>query len=333
MEKKWYRDERLWGSEYVGEYEGELVFMYPEGLEGEVELRECENRIREVYEGYYGVGSMEGIRWLRGEGERRVWIGLLGRRSSLIEKRRWISKEQLIANGGGVVGSMMVEYLLSCAGYKSSICDMVEATGLNELKIREVIERNERNNKSLYLWNSYKDEVSLVVLPDDMLFGDRDVLDDVLRKEEERFLKDGGHVEEIEAKDEKSRELLLERGYVSMLRETYEEFKGDVEISGDIAMEKRRMRSRKNKGVCEQPEPRAVEGGDYIYLRVIDDMRSRADMGVRKYGTYLQAFNGRDGLRDAYEEVLDLAVYLRQVIDERDERMKEAGDLMKRLGV
>ena len=71
------------------------------------------------------------------------------------------------------------------------------------------------------------------------------------------------------------------------------------------------------KGVCEQPEPRVVENRGYVYERVIEDMRARADMGLRKYGTYLQACNGRDGLRDAYEEVLDLAVYLRQVIDER----------------
>ena len=87
------------------------------------------------------------------------------------------------------------------------------------------------------------------------------------------------------------------------------------------------------KGVCEQPEPKRVEGRGYVYERVIEDMRARADMGLRKYGTYLQACNGRDGLRDAYEEVLDLAVYLRQVIDERDERMSGVGDLMKKLGV
>ena len=87
-----------------------------------------------------------------------------------------------------------------------------------------------------------------------------------------------------------------------------------------------------SKGVSEQPEP-VSNNGDYVYLRVMEDMRARADMGLKKYGTYLQAFNGRDGLRDAYEEVLDLAVYLRQVIDERDERMKDAGELMKRLGV
>lgn len=36
----------------------------------------------------------------------------------------------------------------------------------------------------------------------------------------------------------------------------------------------------------------------------------------------LQAFNGRDVLRDAYEEALDLATYLRQCIEERDRPRK-----------
>lgn len=40
--------------------------------------------------------------------------------------------------------------------------------------------------------------------------------------------------------------------------------------------------------------------------------------GRRKYGTPLQAHNGRDPLVDAYQEALDLCVYLRQAIAERD---------------
>jgi hypothetical protein len=41
-------------------------------------------------------------------------------------------------------------------------------------------------------------------------------------------------------------------------------------------------------------------------------------MGRRKYGTALEANNGRDALMDAYQEALDLAMYLRQAIAERD---------------
>lgn len=49
---------------------------------------------------------------------------------------------------------------------------------------------------------------------------------------------------------------------------------------------------------------------------VCEDLQERRAMGTRKYGTPLQAFNGRDALLDAYGEVLDLAQYLRQAIEE-----------------
>lgn len=51
---------------------------------------------------------------------------------------------------------------------------------------------------------------------------------------------------------------------------------------------------------------------------VIADIESRRQLGVRRYGTPLQPHNGRDALRDAYEEALDLAHYLCQAIWERD---------------
>lgn len=50
---------------------------------------------------------------------------------------------------------------------------------------------------------------------------------------------------------------------------------------------------------------------------VIADIDERMRHGIRKYGTALQAQNGRDMLKDAYEESLDLAVYLRGAIEER----------------
>jgi len=48
------------------------------------------------------------------------------------------------------------------------------------------------------------------------------------------------------------------------------------------------------------------------------DMADRDTFGRQKYGTPLQPFNGRNALKDAYEEVLDLAVYLRQAIYEKE---------------
>ena len=55
-----------------------------------------------------------------------------------------------------------------------------------------------------------------------------------------------------------------------------------------------------------------------VWPIVMADMEARHELGIKRYGTPLQPFNGRDALRDAYEEALDLAVYLRTAIYERD---------------
>jgi hypothetical protein len=52
---------------------------------------------------------------------------------------------------------------------------------------------------------------------------------------------------------------------------------------------------------------------------VAADLAERRQFGLRKYGTTLTAGNGRDALKDAYEEALDLCVYLRQALEERSE--------------
>jgi hypothetical protein len=46
---------------------------------------------------------------------------------------------------------------------------------------------------------------------------------------------------------------------------------------------------------------------------VIEDVKQRTLVGIERYGTPLQPWNGRDALRDAYEEVLDLLNYLEQL--------------------
>jgi hypothetical protein len=66
-----------------------------------------------------------------------------------------------------------------------------------------------------------------------------------------------------------------------------------------------------------EPPPKPSTGD--LWKEVIADMEARRDMGVAKYGTPLQTFNGRDPLIDAYQEALDLAVYLKQAIMERQE--------------
>lgn len=67
---------------------------------------------------------------------------------------------------------------------------------------------------------------------------------------------------------------------------------------------------------AQEPEPKKGSGPD-IWPLVIKDMENRNRFGAEKYGTPLQANNGRDPLVDAYQEALDLVVYLRQAIEER----------------
>lgn len=50
--------------------------------------------------------------------------------------------------------------------------------------------------------------------------------------------------------------------------------------------------------------------------RMATALLQRKQVGIARYGTPLQAGNGRDAVRDAIEEVLDLPVYLRQAIEE-----------------
>lgn len=64
-----------------------------------------------------------------------------------------------------------------------------------------------------------------------------------------------------------------------------------------------------------QPKPHGI--GPEILPLVIADLEARTVLGRVKYGEVLRATNGRDALIDAYQEVLDLAQYLRQEIEER----------------
>lgn len=47
------------------------------------------------------------------------------------------------------------------------------------------------------------------------------------------------------------------------------------------------------------------------------DIDERDKFGREKYGVSLQCFNGRDGLIDIYQELLDAVVYTRKEIEER----------------
>lgn len=66
-------------------------------------------------------------------------------------------------------------------------------------------------------------------------------------------------------------------------------------------------------------QPKSTPGDKNVAPYVIADMQARVGMGLKKHGTYLQTNNGRDALMDAYQKALDLVMYLRQVIMERDD--------------
>jgi len=69
------------------------------------------------------------------------------------------------------------------------------------------------------------------------------------------------------------------------------------------------------------PEPPPIKNNHpAVWDLVLNDMKERDEIGKQKYNTRLQPFNGRDPLVDAYQEALDLVVYLRQAIYERDNK-------------
>jgi hypothetical protein len=66
-----------------------------------------------------------------------------------------------------------------------------------------------------------------------------------------------------------------------------------------------------------EPTPQRGHGPAVIDLVAID-LEDRKQYGMCKYGMLLRPFNGRNALIDAYQEALDLVVYLRQLIYEQE---------------
>lgn len=77
------------------------------------------------------------------------------------------------------------------------------------------------------------------------------------------------------------------------------------------------LESKQQSLVGEQPMPKKNKL-PAVWDLVIKDMQSRDLVGLERYKTRLQPHNGRDALIDAYQEILDAAVYLRQLIYERN---------------
>lgn len=79
--------------------------------------------------------------------------------------------------------------------------------------------------------------------------------------------------------------------------------------------DKHTSKGEKNPAIYAQPFPKSEQID--VWPLVIKDMADRDRLGRAKYGIPLRIHNGRDALVDAYQEVLDLSVYMRQEIEER----------------
>jgi hypothetical protein len=89
--------------------------------------------------------------------------------------------------------------------------------------------------------------------------------------------------------------------------------------------------------IKDEPPPQPEDPSKpAVWHLVMMDMNARDQIGRERYGTPLQPFNGRRALVDAYQEALDLVVYLRQELYEReqiDRALHEAQQALIRAGV
>lgn len=81
------------------------------------------------------------------------------------------------------------------------------------------------------------------------------------------------------------------------------------------AYDSKSIPTRLNREGDTQPMP-VKSDQPIIHHLVQADLEARLQLGISRYGHGLQAFNGRKALQDAYEELLDLAVYLKQLPEE-----------------
>jgi hypothetical protein len=61
-----------------------------------------------------------------------------------------------------------------------------------------------------------------------------------------------------------------------------------------------------------------------ILYSIIDDLLAREDKGIKEYGTTMdrEDLTEEDWLQHAYEEALDLAMYLKKIIKQKKEIKK-----------
>lgn len=71
-----------------------------------------------------------------------------------------------------------------------------------------------------------------------------------------------------------------------------------------------------NKAAIHEPDPIKTKNSIKVLDLVRKDLEDRAEVGNKKYGTYLMTHNGRKALMDLYQELLDAVMYIRQLLEE-----------------
>lgn len=74
--------------------------------------------------------------------------------------------------------------------------------------------------------------------------------------------------------------------------------------------------------VAATPEPMPTGEGERVIDRVVLDLKARDIVGKIKYGTSLKTNNGRNSLMDAYQEALDMCMYLKQRLMEETKTIR-----------
>lgn len=60
-----------------------------------------------------------------------------------------------------------------------------------------------------------------------------------------------------------------------------------------------------------------------VFDELIKDIQERNEVGRKTYGREMRPFDGRNSLREAYEEILDCAAYLKKCLMETEEIFEE----------
>lgn len=115
--------------------------------------------------------------------------------------------------------------------------------------------------------------------------------------------------------------VMVGTAHIPITREVAEELIGYDPVKWDPALFVKDpippFPTRVDRHPDDQPLP-TTSDAPVAHRMVQDDLDARLALGIERYGQPLQPFNGRSHLRDAYEEILDLAVYLRAAIYEQE---------------